>query len=117
MKRFALLLIFALGCRSVIPVREIRTASAPDISRVTLKNGKVVTFNEDFGWYDKKAGVVEGTIKSIDGVPDSQHVAYHLMEINKVETVRGYAIFGAIGAALVIGAIAIYFLFRLVSLL
>ncbi len=94
------LVVFAIlfaGCREVFPARDIHTSSAPDISRLVLKNGTVVVFNADFGWYNRQMGTIEGM------TADSQHVEYHLIEINKVETVRGYSIFAAVlaGAALI----------------
>ena len=96
----ALVALFCTGCRAIIPVREIRSSSAPDISRVELKNGKVTIFNADLGWYNKRAGTIEGITL------DSQHVEYHLSELNKVETVREYSVVPAavVGAAL-LGAV------------
>ncbi len=82
------------GCRAIYPVRELRSSSAPDISRVMKKNGTVVVFNPDLGWYNKQAGTIEGV------TVDSQHVEYHLSELAKVETVREYSI---IPAAVVLG--------------
>ena len=60
-----------------------------------LKNGKVTIFNDDFGWYNLRAGTIEGVTR------DSQHVEYHLSEISKVETVREYSIFPAAFVAVV----------------
>jgi len=97
---FFLIIIFIAGCRSVIPARELRSSSAPDISRIVLRKGdSVVVFNNDFGWYDRKAGIVEGVTL------DSQHVAYRIGEINKVETVRNYSFIAAIfaGGAILFG--------------
>jgi hypothetical protein len=86
-------MLFA-GCRAVQPVRELRSSSAPDISRVMLKNGKVVVFNADLGWFNKQAGTIEGM------TVDTQHVEYHLSELTKVETVREYSI---VPAAFMVG--------------
>ena len=84
------------GCRAIYPVRELHSSSAPDISRVMLKNGKVVSFNPDFGWYNKQAGTIEGM------TADTQHVEFHLSELAKVETVREYSL---IPAAFVTGIV------------
>jgi hypothetical protein len=83
------------GCHAIYTVRELRASSAPDISRVMLKNGKVTIFNADFGWYNLQAGTIEGV------TVDSQHVEYHLSEISKVETVREYSIFPAAVVAVI----------------
>jgi len=106
-------MLFA-GCRAIYPVRELRPSSAPDISRVMLKNGKVTIFNADFGWYNKQAGTIEGVTAD-----SSQHVEYHLSEISKVETVREYSIFPAAvvagialwGALYLLGEILTHFQF------
>ena len=110
---FALLTIaIAFGsCRTVVPVRQIQAASQPDISRVTLRNGDIVTFNDDFGWYNKKEGIVEGV------TADSQHVQYHLSELLKVETVRAYSLIPAVAVALLPLGIAIYLLYKVFSIL
>ena len=84
------------GCRAIYPVRELRPSSAPDISRVMMKNGTVVVFNPDLGWYNRQAGTIEGI------TVDSQHVEYHLSELAKVETVREYSL---IPAAVVAGIV------------
>src|SRR5689334_18684345 len=95
-------IVIAIGsCRTVIPARQVHPSSAPDISRVTLKNGTIVTFNDDFGWYNKQAGIIEGVTS------DSQHVEYHLSELLKVETVREYAVIPAVAVALIPLGIAI----------
>ena len=102
------------GCRAIYPVRELRPSSAPDISRVMLKNGKVTIFNADFGWYNKQAGTIEGVTAD-----SSQHVEYRLSEISKVETVREYSIFPAAvvagialwGALYLLGEILTHFQF------
>jgi hypothetical protein len=88
-------MLFA-GCRAIYPVRELQPSSAPDISRVMLKNGKVVVFNADFGWFNKQAGTIEGM------TVDTQHVEYHLSELTKVETVREYSL---IPAAFMLGVV------------
>jgi len=106
---FSLLFLALAGCRSVIPVREIHTSSAPDISRVMLKNGTLVVFNADFGWYDKQQGIIEGVNV------DSQHVSYHLSEVNKIELVRTYSIFFAAAAALVPLGLGIIILAKLLT--
>jgi hypothetical protein len=98
------------SCRTVTPIREIRPSWDPDISRITLKNGTILEFDDNFGWYDKQAGIVEGTTR------DHQHVAYHLIEISKVETVRAYSIFFAIATALAIFGLGIYVLAKLLTL-
>jgi hypothetical protein len=114
--RTLIFLLFALAtaltsCRMVIPAGEIRAGSAPDISRITLKNGSVVEFDQDFGWYNKKSRIVEGKTKTGD------QVEYHISEIAKVEYVRVYSIFFAAGVATVAGGLAIYILARLFALL
>jgi hypothetical protein len=96
------------GCRAIYPVRELRTSSAPDISRVMMKNGKVIVFNADFGWYNKQAGIIEGT------TVDSQHVEYHLSELSKVETVREYSL---IPAAFVAGVVLLGVLYLVAEVL
>lgn len=110
LKRIAILLIFFGGCRTVSPVKDIQSASEPNISRVMLKNGNVITFNRDFGWFDKQAGTVEGE------TTDSQHVEYHLSELSKVEIVRAYSIIPAILAGGVILGVGIYLMSRLLAL-
>lgn len=97
----AVLAILIAGCREVFPVRDIHASSAPDISRLMLKSGKVVEFNADLGWYNRHAGTIEGI------TTDSVHVEYHLTEINKIETVREYSIIPAVyaGMALLGGVI------------
>ena len=94
------ILLFA-GCRSVIPARDLRSSSAPDISRIVLKKSdSLIIFNKDLGWYNKRAGTVEGITL------DSQHVEYRVAEINKVETVREYSVIPVIVAAgIVLGAV------------
>jgi hypothetical protein len=94
------ILLFA-GCRSVIPARDLRSSSAPDISRIVLRKGdSLIIFNKDLGWYNKRAGTIEGVTR------DSQHVEYRIGEINKIETVREYSIIPTIVAAgIVIGAV------------
>ncbi len=87
---FAAVIIFIAGCREVYSVRELHSSFSPDISRVILKDGKIVTFNPDLGWYNRKAGTIEGI------TTDSIHVEYHLVEINKVEVVRGYSLIAAL---------------------
>lgn len=105
------LLVLLLGsCRTVTPIREIRPAWDPDISRITLKNGTIIEFDENFGWYDKQAGIIEGTTR------DHQHASYHLIEIGKVETVRGYSIFFAIATALAVFGVGIYLIAKLLTL-
>lgn len=71
----------------------------------------MVLFNEDFGWYDKRAHLVEGTTKS------GEHVQYNVSEIARIENVRAYSIFFAAGVATVLGGTAIYVLARLLALL
>ena len=92
--------IFAIaGCREVFPAHDLHPSFSPDISRLVLKTGEIVTFNQDFGWYNKRAGTIEGMTDS------NVHVEYHLAEINKVETVRGYSLVPAIVVAgMIIGA-------------
>ena len=104
-------LLLALSCRTVSPVRNIRPVSAPDISRVTLLSGKVMEFNDDFGWYNKQAGTIEGITR------DSQQVVYHLSEVGKVETVRTYSIVIAVITALIPLAVGVYLLAKLLSVL
>ena len=112
MKCFALLIVlFAISCRTVGPVRDIRPVSAADISRVTLLSGKVVEFDDDFGWYNKQAGIIEGMTR------DSQQVVYHLSEISKVETVRSYSIAIAVVTAIVPLAVGVYLLAKILSVL
>lgn len=107
---FFSILIFA-GCRSVIPVRDIRSSSAPDISRLVLKKGdSVVVFNKDFGWYNKQAEIVEGV------TADSQHVSYPVASISKVETVRDYSLVAAVYVGGVIIGAAIYLISKLLTL-
>ena len=112
MKRFTILLLILLatGCRSVTPVREMRPTWAPNISRLMLMNGKVVQFNDDFGWYDKKVGIIEGV------TADSQHVNYHLPEIARVETVRSYEVVFAVITGLIPLGLGIYLLAKLLQL-
>ena len=99
------------SCRTVVPVRQIQSSSTPDISRVTLKNGSIITFNDDFGWYNKQAGTIEGV------TADSQHVEYHLSEILKVETVRAYSVIPAVLVGLFPLAVAIYLLYKVFTIL
>jgi hypothetical protein len=112
-KRLALFAVLAVmlvaGCRAVSPVREIQPSSAPNISRVMLKNGKVVVFNPDLGWYNKHAGTIEGI------TVDTQHVEYHLSEINKVETVREYSIVPAALVAAILLLSGIYLVAKLLT--
>lgn len=75
-----------------------------------LKNGKVIEFNKDFGWYNQTAGTIEGV------TVDSQHVEYHLAEISKVETVRVYSVIPAIYSAVAILGFVIYVIARLLAL-
>ena len=110
LKRLAILSIFIAGCRTVSPVKDIQPASEPNISRVMLKNGNVVIFDQAFGWFNKQAGTVEGE------TTDSQHVEYHLSELSKVETVRAYSILPAILAGGIILGVGIYVLSRLLAL-
>src|ERR1700683_571718 len=101
-RAFIFIFLLFAGCRSVIPARELRGSSAPDISRIVLRKGdSVIVFNKDFGWYDRPAGTVDGMTL------DSQHVEYRLTEINKVETVRDYSLIPAVfaGAVVIFGAI------------
>ena len=112
--RTLIFLFFALAmtltaCRAVIPVSQIRPSSAPDISRLTLKNGTIVQFNEDYGWYNKQARTVEGVTKAGD------HVEYHLNEIQRLEYVRFYSIAFAAIVATTAGAGAIYLLAKLLA--
>jgi hypothetical protein len=98
------------GCRTVAPIHDLRSSTAPDISRVMLKNGDVIVFNGDFGWYNQKGGTIEGmTI-------DSQHVEYHLTELSKVETVRTYSLAAAFLAAGVLLGFGIYLLAKLLAI-
>ncbi len=76
-----------------------------------LKNGTVITFNQDFGWFNQNAGTIEGI------TTDSQHVEYHLVELNKVETVRTYSIVAAIIAAGALLGFGIYLLAKLLAIL
>ena len=98
------------ACRVATPIREIRPSWDPDISRITLKSGTIIEFDDNFGWYDKQAGIVEGTTR------DQKHVTYHLIEISKVETVRGYSIFFAIATALAVFGVGIYLIAKLLTL-
>jgi hypothetical protein len=114
--RFAILLLgswllLAFGCRTVVSVRQVQPSSAPDISRVTLLNGSITTFDDDLGWYNVQAGTIEGM------TADSQHVEYHLSEILKVETVRAYSIIPAVAVAIAPLAVVIYLLYKLLSFL
>ena len=105
-----MLLLCVAGCRTVMPVKNLHPSFAPDISRIMLKNGKVIIFNRDFGWYNKKAGTIDGM------TADSQHVEYRLSDLSKVETVRAYSI---IPAAFTIGTVlgaGIYLLAKLLTL-
>jgi hypothetical protein len=107
-----LTIFFIAGCRSVIPARDLRSSSAPDISRIMLRKGdSVVIFNKDLGWYNKKAGIIEG-VKL-----DSQHVEYHLNEISKVETVRNYSLIAAVYTGIAIIGAAIYLVAKIFTLL
>jgi hypothetical protein len=108
LKRAALLLLLVVGCRTVSPIHDLRSSTAPDISRVMLKNGNVIEFNRDFGWFNEKAGTIEGV------TADSQHVEYHLVELSKVETVRAYSLIAAVLAA---GALLGFGIFLLAKLL
>ncbi len=114
MKRLAFFAVFAVmlvaGCRAVSPVREIQPSSAPNISRLMLKNGKVVVFNADLGWYNRHAGTIEGVT-----VDTPRHVEYHLSEINKVETVREYSIVPAALVAAILLLSGIYLVAKLLT--
>ncbi|HWF45102.1 MAG TPA: hypothetical protein VG537_10715 [Candidatus Kapabacteria bacterium] len=101
----------SLGCRTVTPVRNIQAASAPDVSRLLLRNGSVVQFNKDFGWYNAQEGTVEGVTR------DSQQAVYHLSEIQSVETVRSYELGIAVVTALAPLAVGIYLLAKVLSFL
>ena len=103
----ALAIMLIAGCRSIYTVHELQPSSAPDISRLMLKNGKVVVFNADLGWYNNKAGTIEGM------TVDTQHMEYHLSEINKVETVREYSLIPAAFVAGVVLLAGIYVVARL----
>jgi hypothetical protein len=108
------LIIFLLfaGCRSVIPARELRPDSSPDIARLVLKKGdSVIVFNSNFGWYNKRAGLIEGM------TPDSLRVEYLLTEINKVETVRNYSVIAAVYTGIAVIGAAIYVIAKLFTLL
>ncbi len=109
MKRLLLLLILVAGCRSVEPVRDIRPAWSPNISRLMLLSGKVVQFDADLGWYDKKAGIIEGMTS------DSQHVTLHLAEIGRIETVRSYEVVIAVLTGLIPLGLGIYILAKLLQ--
>jgi hypothetical protein len=98
------------GCRAIYTTRELRPSSAPDISRVMLKNGKVTIFNDDFGWYNRQAGTIEGVTRD-----SSQHVEYHLSEISKVETVREYSLFPAAFVAVVVLWAGLYLLAKILT--
>ncbi len=111
LKQLAILILVFAGCRTVTPIRNLDPASEPNISRVMLKDGNVVTFDINFGWYDKQAGTIEGM------TTDSQHVEYHLSELSKVETVRAYSILPAIITGGVVLGLGIYILSRLLTLL
>jgi hypothetical protein len=107
---FALFLLFTLACREVYPVKDLHPSGAPDISRLILKNGHVVKFNTDFGWYNRRAGTIEGMTDS------NTHVEYHLLEVNRVETVRGYSIFPAIIVGGMILGVGIWLVEKLLTL-
>lgn len=111
LRALVIFFLFTVGCRSIVPARDLHGASAPDISRVMLKNGTVITFNQDFGWFNQNAGTIEGI------TTDSQHVEYHLVELNKVETVRTYSIVAAIIAAGALLGFGIYLLAKLLAIL
>jgi len=111
-----LVLLFALAglvasCRQVIPISQIRPSSAPDISRITLKNGTIIEFDQEFGWYNKQARTVEGATKTGD------HVEYHISEIMRLEYVRVYSIIFAAAVATTVGAGAIYLLAKLLTII
>ena len=110
-KRLAILALCIAGCRTATPIREIHSATAPDISRVTMKNGTVITFNQDFGWYNQQAGTIEGV------TTDSLHVEYHLVELKQVETVRTYSLLPAVGAAIALLGFGIYVVGRILAIL
>ena len=76
-----------------------------------LKSGEVVLFNKDFGWYNQKAGTIEGE------TGDSQHVEYHLIELSKVETVRAYSILAAAYTGIALLGFGIYLIGHLLALL
>ncbi len=108
-KRLAILLLIVAGCRTVSPVRELETSTVPDISRLILRDGKVIAFNRDFGWYNKQ----EGTIEGVDTA--GQHVVYHLAEVNKVETVRAYAIIPLVLTVGIAIAVGVYLIAKLLT--
>lgn len=110
MKYFTLLLLLFVSCRTITPIHDLHSSFAPDISRVMLKGGTVVEFNKDFGWYNQSAGTIEGI------TVDSQHVEYHLAQLSKVETVRGYSLVAAVYAGAVVLGFGIYLIARLLAL-
>ena len=105
-----MVLVLLASCRTVSPIIELHSSFAPDISRVMLKGGNVVEFNKDFGWYNQRAGTIEGI------TVDSQHVEYHLAQLSKVETVRGYSLVAAVYAGIAVLGFAIYLIARLLAL-
>jgi hypothetical protein len=109
LNRLAILSILFAGCRSITPARELRPSSAPDISRVMMKNGKVVIFNADFGWYNRQAGTIEGI------TVDTQHVEYHLSELTKVETVREYSLIPAAVLAGIVLLAGVYLVAKILT--
>jgi hypothetical protein len=100
------------GCRSVIPAHDLLGSSAPNISRIMLKKGdSVIVFNRDFGWYNKRAGLIEGISL------DSQHVECRLSDIRNIETVRNYSLIPAIFAGVAVVGTVLYLMAKLLSLL
>lgn len=111
LKRLAIVLILFAGCRTVAPVSQLQSSMEPNISRVMLKNGNVVVFNRDFGWYNKHAATVDGT------TTDSQHVEYHVSELSKVETVRAYALIPLVITGGMLLGVGIYVMAKILALL
>lgn len=107
-----LLLLPILGsCRRVQNVSELHTATAPHVSRMFLKNGSQVQFDEDLGWFDARDSSIEGM------TADSQHVQMSIHDLDRVETVREYSIVFVYAIAMGVAGVAAYAFFRLVDLL
>lgn len=109
-KYLAVVLLLFAGCRTITPVLDLHSSLSPDISRVMLKSGNVVEFNKDFGWYNQSAGTIEGM------TVDSQHVQYHITELSRVETVRGYSLVAAVYTGVAVLGFGIYLIARLLAL-
>ena len=78
--RFSPLLLLGLfaSCSStstaLVPPEGLRPSSSPNIEQLELKNGQLIVFNSDLGWYDAEHAYIEGVdmLGARDTIPLSQ---------------------------------------------